>query len=375
MATKAQKLPDDPVQALLAEVNTKFGAGTLMEMGSAPIVPVEVIPSGSIALDYALGIGGLPRGRVVEIYGPEGTGKTTIALHAIASVQRNGGHAVMIDAEHALDLEYAHNLGVDTEHLLLDQPDTGEQALEVADMVIRSGVIDLVVIDSVSALVPKAEIEGMMGDFQIGAQARLMSQALRKITPALSGTRTTVIFINQLREKVGIVFGNPEVTSGGKALKFYASVRLDIRKKDTLKEGVTAVGHTIKIKVVKNKLAPPFRECFADIIYGKGISREAEIVSLGVDYGVIAKSGAWYTFGGEQLGQGKEKCRLRLEAEPELASSLEKLVRERMRAAPATARPVLVPSSTLDPASLLGPGSLADLASQEPLGGNDPDVQ
>jgi recombination protein RecA len=361
MSPKAQKSPDDPVQALLVEVNGKFGAGTLMEMGSAPIVPVEVIPSGSIALDNALGIGGLPRGRVVEIYGPEGSGKTTMALHAIASVQRNGGHAVMIDAEHALDLAYAHNLGVDTEHLLLDQPDTGEQALEVADMVIRSGVIDIVVIDSVSALVPKAEIEGMMGDFQIGAQARLMSQALRKITPALSGTRTTVIFINQLREKVGIVFGNPEVTSGGKALKFYASVRLDIRRRAAIKDGTETVGHTVKIKVVKNKLAPPFRECECDIIYGIGISREAEVVKFGVDYGLIRKSGVWHYFP-DELGSahGKDKARDWLQKHSVVTDELERRIKELMRAAP------LINSSAVsvelpDPASLLGSGPMSDL--------------
>jgi recombination protein RecA len=368
MPGKAKQPPggQSPVEALISEVAVKYGAGTLMELGSAPIVPVEVIPSGSIALDDALGIGGFPRGRVVEIFGPEGTGKTTLALHAIANVQRNGGHAVMIDAEHALDLEYAHKLGVDTEHLLLSQPDTGEQALEIADMVVRSAVIDVVVIDSVSALVPKAEIEGMMGDSHIGLQARLMSQALRKITPALTSTRTTVIFINQLREKVGIVFGNPEVTSGGKALKFYASVRLDIRKRDAVKDGTVTVGHTIKVKVVKNKLAPPFRECSCDIIYGQGISREAEIVDLGVTHGLIQKSGAWYAFP-DNLGtaQGKEGARAWLLEHSVVADELERRIRERMAKSP----PPAVRSASVvpaDPASLIGSGTLADLVPQNP---------
>jgi recombination protein RecA len=365
MPAKAkQSSSEDPVQKLLADVTAKYGAGSLMEMGSAPIAPVEVIPSGSIALDAALGVGGLPRGRVVEIYGPEMAGKTTIALHVIANVQRNGGHAVMIDAEHALDLEYARNLGVDTDHLLLDQPDTGEQALEIADMVIRSGVIDVVVIDSVSALVPRAEIEGMMGDSHIGLQARLMSQALRKITPALTSTRTTVIFINQLREKVGIVFGNPEVTSGGKALKFYASVRLDIRKIETLKNGEVTVGHKVRVKVVKNKLAPPFRQCECDIIYGRGISREAEIVDLGVAHGLIKKSGAWYAFP-DSLGtaQGKEGARAWLLEHSAATDELERRVRERMAKSPSSAisASLVVPSASTE--SLMSDVPLSDLAS------------
>jgi recombination protein RecA len=358
MTAKSQPSTENPVQGLLGEVTKKYGAGSLMEMGYAPIVPVEVIPSGSIALDMALGIGGLPRGRVVEIYGPESTGKTTFALQAIASAQRVGGHAVMVDAEHALDLKYANALGVDTDHLLLSQPDTGEQGLEIADMAIRSGVIDIVVIDSVSALVPRAEIEGEMGDTHVGLQARLMSQALRKITASLGASKTTVIFINQLREKIGVFYGNPEITSGGKALKFYASVRLDIRKVETLKDGTEAVGHTVKIKVVKNKLAPPLRDCRVDIIYGQGISRASEIVTLGVDYGIIKKSGAWYVYDGDQLGQGKEKARLRLEGDSELASALEKLIREKMLAG-SVSRPV--PAHT-DPSSLVGGGPLADLS-------------
>lgn len=369
MAKKAQgAVPADPIDKLIFEAEAQFGAGSLMEMGNTEIVPVEIIPSGSIALDAALGIGGLPRGRVVEIYGPEGTGKTTLALHAIANVQKAGGHAVMIDAEHALDMEYAHNLGVDTEHLLLSQPDTGEQALEMADMVIRSGVIDVVVIDSVAALVPKAEIEGMMGDSHIGLQARLMSQALRKLTGAVANTKTTLIFINQLREKVGIVFGNPEVTSGGKALKFYASVRLDIRKKDTLKDGTNVVGHTIRIKVVKNKLAPPFKECLADIIYGLGISREGELTDLGVTYGLVQKSGAFYRFGqSTETAQGKEKARQWLIDNPREAAALEVSVRELLIKAP---QPVVrsVTAPPPDAESLIGSGSIGDLIQGVPPG-------
>ncbi len=358
---KAEATPEDPVQALMAGVNRQYGDGALMELGSAPIVPVEVIPSGSIALDAALGIGGLPRGRVVEIYGPEMTGKTTLALHAIANVQRAGGHAVMIDAEHALDMDYAQNLGVDTEHLLVSQPDTGEQALEILDMVIRSAVIDVVVVDSVAALVPKAEIEGMMGDSHIGLQARLMSQALRKITGAVSQTKTTVIFINQLREKVGVVFGNPEVTTGGKALKFYASVRLDIRKVELIKDGTSVVGHKIKVKVVKNKLAPPFRECLCDLIYGLGISRAGEIVELGVTYGLIRKAGAWYYFPPDGEGaQGKEAARLWVGGHAVAADGLERQIKALMAKSP----PRPASSSPPAPESLVGPGSLADLVPQ-----------
>ena len=284
---------------------------------------MAVIPTGSTALDVALGIGGLPRGRIVEIYGPESSGKTTVALHAVASAQKAGGNAAFIDAEHALDPVYAKALGVDTDNLLVSQPDTGEQALEITDMLIRSGGLDIIVVDSVAALVPKAEIEGEMGDSHVGLQARLMSQALRKITGALSATGTTAIFINQLREKIGVFFGNPETTTGGKALKFYASVRIDVRRAQTLKDGDQPVGNRTKAKVVKNKMAPPFKQAEFDILYGQGISREGGLLDLGVDHGVIRKSGAWYTYGSDQLGQGKENARTFLKDNPELADEIE----------------------------------------------------
>ncbi|NDA84005.1 MAG: recombinase RecA, partial [Actinobacteria bacterium] len=288
---------------------------------------MEVIPTGSIALDVALGIGGLPRGRVVEIYGPESSGKTTVALHAIANAQKAGGICAFIDAEHALDPEYAKKLGVDIDALLVSQPDTGEQALEIMDMLIRSGALDLVVIDSVAALVPRAEIEGEMGDSHVGLQARLMSQALRKITGALHQSKTTAIFINQLREKIGVFFGSPETTTGGKALKFYASVRLDVRRIETLKDGQDAVGNRTRVKVVKNKVAPPFKQAEFDIIYGVGISREGSLIDLGVECDVIKKSGAWYTYEGDQLGQGKENARAFLIDNPDLANEIEQKIR------------------------------------------------
>ncbi len=308
--------------------------------------PVEVIPTGSIALDVALGIGGLPRGRVVEIYGPESSGKTTLALHAVANAQQAGGIAAFIDAEHALDPEYAKKLGVDTDALLVSQPDTGEQALEIMDMLIRSGAIDIVVIDSVAALVPKAEIEGEMGDSHVGLQARLMSQALRKITGALNQSGTTAIFINQLREKIGVFFGSPETTTGGKALKFYASVRLDIRRIETLKEGTEAVGNRTRVKVVKNKMAPPFKQAEFDILYGVGISREGSLIDMGVEHGFVRKSGAWYTYEGDQLGQGKENARSFLKDNPDLANELDKKIKEKLGIgarvdAPADARPAV----------------------------------
>jgi recombination protein RecA len=297
-------------------------------------VPVEVIPTGSIALDVALGLGGLPRGRIVEIYGPESSGKTSLALHAVANAQKAGGIAAFIDAEHALDPDYAKKLGCDTDGLLVSQPDTGEQALEIADMLIRSGAIDIVVIDSVAALVPKAEIEGEMGDSHVGLQARLMSQALRKITGALSQTKTTAIFINQLREKVGVMFGSPETTSGGKALKFYASVRLDVRRIETLKDGTDAVGNRTRVKVVKNKCAPPFRSAEFDILYGIGISREGSLIDLGVEQGIVRKSGAWYTYEGDQLGQGKENARNFLHDNPDMANEIEKRIKEKLGIGP-----------------------------------------
>ena len=307
----------------LTQIDKAFGKGSVMRLGDDIRPPVAVIPTGSVALDIALGIGGLPRGRIVEIFGPESSGKTTVALHAVASAQRAGGNAAFIDAEHALDPVYAKALGVDTDNLLVSQPDTGEQALEIADMLIRSGGLDIIVIDSVAALVPKAEIEGEMGDSHVGLQARLMSQALRKITGALSSTGTTAIFINQLREKIGVFFGNPETTTGGKALKFYASVRIDVRRTQTLKDGDQPVGNRTKAKVVKNKMAPPFKQAEFDILYGQGISREGGLLDLGVDNGVIRKSGAWYTYGSDQLGQGKENARTFLKDNPELAEEIE----------------------------------------------------
>lgn len=309
--------------AALAQIDRNFGKGSVMRLGEETPVPIEAIPTGSIALDVALGIGGLPRGRIVEVYGPESSGKTTVALHAVASAQRLGGVAAFIDAEHALDPEYAKKLGVDTDALLVSQPDTGEQALEIMDMLIRSGAIDIIVIDSVAALVPKAEIEGEMGDSHVGLQARLMSQALRKITGALSNTNTTAIFINQLREKIGVFFGSPETTTGGKALKFYASVRLDIRRIETLKEGTEPVGNRTRVKVVKNKVAPPFKQAEFDILYGVGISREGSLIDLGVEHGIVRKSGSWFTYEGDQLGQGKENVRKFLRDNPDLANEIE----------------------------------------------------
>jgi len=318
------------LDAALAQIERAFGKGSVMRLGDETRVPIEVIPTGSIALDIALGIGGLPRGRVVEIYGPESSGKTTVALHAVANAQRAGGIAAFIDAEHALDPDYAQKLGVDTDALLVSQPDTGEQALEIADMLVRSGALDILVIDSVAALVPRAEIEGEMGDSHVGLQARLMSQALRKMTGALSNTGTTAIFINQLREKIGVMFGSPETTTGGKALKFYASVRLDVRRIETLKDGGDAVGNRTRVKVVKNKVAPPFKQAEFDIIYGHGISREGSLIDVGVEQGIVRKSGAWYTYEGDQLGQGKENARAFLRDNPDLANEIEKRILEKL---------------------------------------------
>jgi recombination protein RecA len=318
------------LEIALAQIEKQCGKGSVMRLGEEGRAPVEVIPTGSIALDVALGIGGLPRGRVIEVYGPESSGKTTIALHAVANAQRAGGIAAFIDAEHALDPDYAKALGVDTDALLVSQPDTGEQALEITDMLIRSGALDVVVIDSVAALVPRAEIEGEMGDSHVGLQARLMSQALRKLTGALSTSGTTAIFINQLREKVGVFFGSPETTTGGKALKFYASVRLDIRRIETLKDGSDAVGNRTRVKVVKNKCAPPFKQAEFDILYGHGISREGSLIDLGVEQGVIRKSGAWYTYEGDQLGQGKENARKFLADNPDIAAEIEKRIKDKL---------------------------------------------
>ena len=325
----AANQPQDRAKALslaLAQIDKNFGKGSVMRLGDDTRPPVAVIPTGSVALDVALGVGGLPRGRVVEIYGPESSGKTTVALHAVANAQKAGGNAAFIDAEHALDPEYARKLGVDVDNLLVSQPDTGEQALEIADMLIRSGGLDIIVIDSVAALVPKAEIDGEMGDSHVGLQARLMSQALRKITGALSATGTTAIFINQLREKIGVFFGSPETTTSGKALKFYASVRIDIRRIGALKDGDQTVGNRTKVKVVKNKMAPPFKVAEFDILYGEGISREGGLLDLGVDTGVVRKSGAWYTYGTDQLGQGKENSRNFLKDNPQLAAEIEEKI-------------------------------------------------
>ncbi|MCU1677415.1 MAG: RecA protein [Frankiales bacterium] len=314
----------------LAQIDKQFGKGSVMRLGDEVRAPIAVIPTGSIALDVALGIGGLPRGRVVEIYGPESSGKTTVALHAVANAQRAGGIAAFIDAEHALDPDYAKALGVDTDALLVSQPDTGEQALEIADMLIRSGAIDIIVIDSVAALVPRAEIEGEMGDSHVGLQARLMSQALRKLAGALNNSGTTAIFINQLREKIGVMFGSPETTTGGKALKFYASIRLDVRRIETLKDGTDAIGNRTRVKVVKNKMAPPFKQAEFDIIYGQGISREGSLIDMGVEHGIVRKSGAWYTYEGDQLGQGKENARMFMRDNPDLANEVEKKILEKL---------------------------------------------
>ena len=317
---------DKALDLALSQIDRQFGKGSVMRLGDDTRPPVKVIPTGSLALDVALGIGGLPRGRVVEIYGPESSGKTTVALHAVASAQRAGGNAAFIDAEHALDPEYAKALGVDTDNLLVSQPDTGEQALEITDMLVRSGGVDIIVIDSVAALVPKAEIEGEMGDSHVGLQARLMSQALRKITGALSATGTTAIFINQLREKIGVFFGSPETTTGGKALKFYSSVRIDVRRIETLKEAGMPVANRTRAKIVKNKMAPPFKQAEFDIVYGKGISREGSIIDMGVEAGIVRKSGSWYTYGKDQLGQGKENVRQFLVDNPELANEIEEKI-------------------------------------------------
>lgn len=338
-------MKDERAKALetaLGQIDKHFGKGSVMRLGGSSVNQgISVIPTGSVALDVALGIGGLPRGRIVEIFGPESSGKTTVALHVVANAQKAGGNAAFIDAEHALDPVYAQKLGVDIDNLLVSQPDTGEQALEIADMLIRSGGLDIIVIDSVAALVPKAEIEGDMGDSHVGLQARLMSQALRKITGALSATGTTAIFINQLREKIGVFFGSPETTTGGKALKFYSSVRIDIRRGDTLKDGTNPIGNRTRAKIVKNKMAPPFRQAEFDIMYGEGISREGGLIDLGVDCDFVTKSGSWFTYGEIQLGQGKENARKFLKDNPELAEELENkiLVKMGVREDPQAASP------------------------------------
>ena len=318
------------LEAALAQIEKQHGKGSVMRLGEDTRQPIDVIPTGSVALDVALGIGGLPRGRVVEIYGPESSGKTTVALHAIANAQRAGGICAFIDAEHALDPDYAQKLGVDTDALLVSQPDNGEQALEIADTLVRSGALDLVVIDSVAALTPRAEIEGEMGDSHVGLQARLMSQALRKMTGALKSANTTAIFINQLREKIGVMFGSPETTTGGRALKFYSSVRLDVRRIEALKDGTEMVGNRTRVKVVKNKVAPPFKQAEFDIIYGQGISREGSLIDLGVEHSIIRKAGAWFTYEADQLGQGKENARTFLRNNPDIANEIEVKIRQKL---------------------------------------------
>lgn len=319
------------LQATIDKIEKDYGKGTIMKLGDQPKWDVQVIPSGSIALDHALGIGGYPRGRIIEIYGPESSGKTTLAIHAIAQAQKLGGIAAMIDAEHAFDRTYAKALGVDLETLLISQPDNGEQALEIADNLIRSGAIDIIVIDSVAALTPKAEIEGEMGDNKVGLQARLMSQALRKLTANISKTNTCCIFINQLREKIGVMFGNPETTTGGNALKFYASVRVDVRKTTPIKDGDEALGNRTKVKVVKNKMAPPFKKAEFDIVYGEGISRVGEIVDLGVVLEIIGKSGSWYSYNEQKLAQGREATKQLLADNTELCDEIEAKIREAMK--------------------------------------------
>ena len=316
------------VDSAMGQIERQFGKGAIMKLGARPVVDIPVISSGSIELDRALGIGGLPRGRVIEIFGPESSGKTTLALHAVANAQKQGGIAVFIDAEHALDTIYARKLGVNCDELLVSQPDTGEQALEIADMLVRSGAIDVMVIDSVAALVPRAEIEGEMGDSHMGLQARLMSQALRKLTGTIGKTMTSVIFINQIRMKIGVMFGNPETTTGGNALKFYSSVRLDIRRIGAIKDGQDVVGNRTRVKVVKNKMAPPFKEAEFDIMYGEGISRSGDLLDVGVSAGIIDKSGSWYSYNGERIGQGRENVKKFFQDNPDLLETEDVKVRE-----------------------------------------------
>jgi recombination protein RecA len=316
------------LEMALRQIEKQFGKGSIMKLGESAQLQVETVSSGSLALDIALGIGGFPRGRIIEIYGPESSGKTTFALHAIAEVQRGGGQAAFIDAEHALDPVYAGKLGVNIDELLLSQPDTGEQALEIAEALVRSGAVDIIVIDSVAALVPKAEIEGEMGDSHVGLQARLMSQALRKLSGAISKSKTIAIFINQLREKVGVMFGNPETTPGGRALKFYSSVRLEVRRVETIKQGNDMVGNRTRVKVVKNKVAPPFKQAEVDIMYGEGVSKEGSIIDIGVEMDIVQKSGAWFSFNGERLGQGRENAKQFLKDHPEITNTIDKQIRE-----------------------------------------------
>jgi recombination protein RecA len=326
-----QKERNKALEMAVGQIEKQFGKGSIMRLGQkGGVTPIEVIPTGAISIDYALGIGGMPRGRVVEVFGPESSGKTTLALQVIAQAQKAGGMAAFVDAEHALDAAYAQKLGVDLEGLLVSQPDNGEQALEIVEVLIRSGGVDVVVVDSVAALVPRAEIEGEMGDAQMGLQARLMSQALRKLTGVVSKSKTCLIFINQLREKIGVMFGNPETTTGGRALKFYASVRVDIRRIASIKEGEAVVGGRTRVKIVKNKLAPPFREAEFDVMYGEGISREGDLLDLAVEHKVIEKSGAWFAYSGERLGQGRENVKQFLKEHPEMTRVIEERVRKEL---------------------------------------------
>lgn len=324
---KADKLK--ALQAAFTKIEKQYGKGSVMKLGDAPVQHLEVIPTGSIALDIALGVGGVPRGRIIEIYGPESSGKTTVALHMVAEAQKQGGIAAFIDAEHALDAQYARRLGVDTDELVISQPDTGEQALEIAESLVRSNAVDIIVVDSVAALVPRAEIEGEMGDSHVGLQARLMSQALRKLAGAINRTHTVIIFINQLREKIGVMFGNPETTTGGRALRFYSSVRLDIRRADTIKDGDAVIGNKTRVKVVKNKVAPPFKQVEFDIMYGLGISKEGNLLDIGADAGIVDKAGAWYSYGDIRIGQGRERAKEFLRENPEIMQEIETKIRQK----------------------------------------------
>jgi recombination protein RecA len=319
---------DKAIQTAMGQIERQFGKGSIMKLGAREIQAVPIISTGSLALDKALGVGGFPRGRVIEIYGPESSGKTTLALHAVAEAQRQGGIAAFIDAEHALDVAYARRLGVNCDELLVSQPDTGEQALEIVDMLVRSGAVDIIIVDSVAALVPRAEIEGDMGDSHMGLQARLMSQALRKLTATIGKTNTTLIFINQIRMKIGVVYGNPETTTGGNALKFYASVRIEIRKATAIKDGENILGNRTKVKVVKNKLAPPFKSIEFDLMYGEGISKTGELLDMGVDMGIVDKSGAWYSYDGERIGQGRQNAKVFFADNPEIFNQIQSKVRE-----------------------------------------------
>jgi len=342
MTSKADKLK--ALETAIGQIERQFGKGAVMRMGEQPKVPIGAIPSGSIALDAALGIGGVPRGRIVEIYGPEASGKTSLALHVIANAQRTGGLAAFVDAEHALDPEYAGKLGVNLDELLISQPDYGEQALEIAETLIRSGSVDVIVIDSVAALVPRAELEGDMGDAQMGLQARLMSQALRKLAGIVSKSKTCLVFINQVREKIGVIFGNPETTTGGRALKFYASVRIDIRRTSSIKQGDEVIGSRTKAKVAKNKVAVPFKVAEFDILYGEGISRTGELLDLGVEHHIVQKSGSWYSLGETRIGQGREAARAHLVENPEMADEIEYKVREKLGLIPTKETPPAEPA-------------------------------